>query len=211
MCTAGDVDQDQSQSHPWMFRVMLHVSLTDLVLQLVGGDFAHDASEMIRSAFDSVLPVAETMLQESEKTLKSETPVLVGHNMFLDLCFLHATFFGPLPDTLEEFGRIIHELFPRIIDTKHILTHEDHDMMPTKTLDGAYDEAHTQEVPFDIQHKQPAAVLTLHPVSVHQAGHDSELRSYLCYSFMPRLLTKLPPLKRQQDECRVSQENVETT
>ncbi|KAL9131108.1 MAG: hypothetical protein Q9217_000870 [Psora testacea] len=46
--------------------------------------------------------------------------ILVGHNLFLDLIYLYACFFGPLPDQLEEFQAIIGTLFPMIIDTKYL-------------------------------------------------------------------------------------------
>lgn len=55
--------------------------------------------------------------------LKGNSTVLVGHNLFLDLIYFHACFFGPLPDKVEDFQRTIHEMFPRIIDTKYLATH----------------------------------------------------------------------------------------
>jgi poly(A)-specific ribonuclease len=48
--------------------------------------------------------------------------VLVGHNLFVDLVFLYRTFIGHLPQHVEEFCDAIHELFPRIIDTKFMAT-----------------------------------------------------------------------------------------
>ena len=93
--------------------------------------------------------------------------------MFLDLCFLYATFFEPLPDTLDEFGHTIHKLFPRILDTKHILTHADHEMMAPKILDDVFLELDAKEVPFAIEHRQAGRIDRMHPVNAHQAGHDS--------------------------------------
>ena len=49
--------------------------------------------------------------------------VLVGHNMFTDLIYFYRCFFGALPDDIREFMRIIHKLFPLIIDTKYLATH----------------------------------------------------------------------------------------
>lgn len=45
-------------------------------------------------------------------------PVLVGHNILHDLCFLHTMFVGQLPRTMEGFKNSIYRLFPRVLDTK---------------------------------------------------------------------------------------------
>lgn len=56
--------------------------------------------------------------------LKEKRTILVGHNVFLDLIYFYASFFGKLPDQVEDFQRKIHELFPMIIDTKYLATHD---------------------------------------------------------------------------------------
>ncbi|KAK4156738.1 ribonuclease H-like domain-containing protein [Chaetomidium leptoderma] len=56
-----------------------------------------------------------------EQRLKKRRPVLIGHNPFLDLCFLHETFLRPLPPDAAAFRRAINkDFFPRIIDTKYL-------------------------------------------------------------------------------------------
>lgn len=55
--------------------------------------------------------------------LQAKRTVLVGHNVFIDLIYFYACFFGPLPDKAEDFERRMHQLFPRIIDTKYLATH----------------------------------------------------------------------------------------
>lgn len=118
-------------------------------------------------------PGCKAILQASEAKLKEKRPVLLGHNMFHDLCFLHATFFGPLPDTLDEFGRVMHGLFPRIIDTKHILKRDDNEMMPSKGLDEMFVELERSTIPFIIDGERIGPAGKLHLVNEHQAGHDS--------------------------------------
>ena len=54
------------------------------------------------------------------KTLKKKRTVLVGHNLFLDLIYFYTLFFGPLPDRVEGFQRIIGQLFPLVFDTKYL-------------------------------------------------------------------------------------------
>ncbi|XP_010273436.1 PREDICTED: poly(A)-specific ribonuclease PARN isoform X2 [Nelumbo nucifera] len=56
--------------------------------------------------------------------LSSEKKLLVGHNCFLDIAHIYNKFFGPLPATVEEFVSSVHENFPYIIDTKHLLNVE---------------------------------------------------------------------------------------
>ncbi|KAJ3054836.1 hypothetical protein HK097_000701 [Rhizophlyctis rosea] len=46
--------------------------------------------------------------------------IVLGHNMFLDLCHTFQQFNRTLPADLEEFRREVHDLFPQIIDTKHL-------------------------------------------------------------------------------------------
>lgn len=55
--------------------------------------------------------------------LKEKRTVLVGHNVFIDLIYFYACFFGKLPDQVEEFQRTIHDLFPIVVDTKYLATH----------------------------------------------------------------------------------------
>ncbi|CAK7214147.1 hypothetical protein SBRCBS47491_002050 [Sporothrix bragantina] len=144
-----------------------------IVEALVGGEFAEDVLQIYDLGDSLIEKPVKDKLRDSEAKLKTKTPILVGHNMFLDLCFLYATFFEPLPDTLDGFGHSIHKLFPRILDTKHILTHDDHEMMAPKILDDIFLELEEKKMPFAIEHKQSSTVNGRHPVNAHQAGHDS--------------------------------------
>lgn len=64
----------------------------------------------------------EKRLGELEKSLQEHQTVLVGHNCFLDLVYIYRTFYGTLPNTVEEFQAALHEIFPLIIDTKFMAT-----------------------------------------------------------------------------------------
>jgi hypothetical protein len=46
------------------------------------------------------------MISDSKK-------IIVGHNMLLDMCHVIGQFIQPLPDTLSEFKKLAHRLFPR--------------------------------------------------------------------------------------------------
>ncbi|XP_028913883.1 poly(A)-specific ribonuclease PNLDC1 isoform X2 [Ornithorhynchus anatinus] len=53
------------------------------------------------------------MLAEARKPL-------VGHNMLMDLLFLHEKFYRPLPESYEQFKQNVHGLFPVLVDTKNV-------------------------------------------------------------------------------------------
>lgn len=54
------------------------------------------------------------------KLLASSKKIIVGHNILLDLMFMHQQFYKPLPNSYNEFKKNIHELFPQIYDTKFL-------------------------------------------------------------------------------------------
>ncbi|XP_038668975.1 poly(A)-specific ribonuclease PNLDC1-like [Scyliorhinus canicula] len=45
---------------------------------------------------------------------------LIGHNMLLDLMYIHDKFYRSLPESFADFKTNIHKLFPSVFDTKHI-------------------------------------------------------------------------------------------
>ena len=64
--------------------------------------------------------------------LKHKNHIIVGHNLFTDLAFLYNTFWGTLPQRVELFQVVIHELFANVIDTKYLAT-EGADSMHVRT------------------------------------------------------------------------------
>jgi poly(A)-specific ribonuclease len=146
-------------------------------------------------------PDREAILQESEVRLKKKRPILLGHNMFHDLCFLHATFFGPLPDTLGEFDCTVHKLFPRIMDTKYILKRDDNETMPAKSLEEVFAEIERVAMPFTIDGEAGSLPGRLHLINEHQAGHDSYKTALVFLKVMWRQLvdTKLKSFKKHSE------------
>ncbi|KAF9273753.1 hypothetical protein BGZ68_001241 [Mortierella alpina] len=45
---------------------------------------------------------------------------IVGHNIVIDLAYILAQFVGPLPPTMEEYKKMIHDTFPNVMDTKYV-------------------------------------------------------------------------------------------
>ncbi|KAF2821557.1 CAF1-domain-containing protein [Ophiobolus disseminans] len=154
--TSGDVDSAES----------LYAARSGSVM---GAD-AHD----VRDRYDRAI-----------ERLKSRQPVLVGHNMFTDIVYLYRTFVGELPDTLQGFNEAIHDLFPKIVDTKYLATHAEGDLNASPTL---------QEIAEGLG-DQPLPVIVTHPdhgkyqetEAFHEAGYDSLLTA----TIMIRLAAKL--------------------
>ena len=58
--------------------------------------------------------------QKLIETLQQNPTMIVGHNVLIDLIYFYTCFFGPLPDKVEDFGRLISQLFPMVFDTKYL-------------------------------------------------------------------------------------------
>jgi poly(A)-specific ribonuclease len=105
-----------------------------------------------------------------QRKLRAASPVLVGHNLFFDLCFMYQTFVGDLPEESDAFRARIHQLFPRIVDTKYMATRIEHSMMPDMSLAELY---------YSLALKRKPAISSVpnffrRKGSAHQAGYDSE-------------------------------------
>ncbi|KAI9665125.1 MAG: hypothetical protein M1831_002135 [Alyxoria varia] len=61
-------------------------------------------------------------LQELQRACQERPKILVGHNCFMDFAFFYKIFYGSLPDRVEDFQNVIHEMFPLIVDTKYLST-----------------------------------------------------------------------------------------
>ena len=88
------------------------------------------ASGNLAALANSTYPTMDTTDEEREvhilrfaelcKKLEQKRTVLVGHNLFLDLIYFYAFFFGPLPDRVEDFRKTIAQIFPLVFDTKYL-------------------------------------------------------------------------------------------
>ena len=81
------------------------------------------SSHVIKDFIMSQPILNEAALSKGEatvQTLLQQTPMLVGHNLLLDLIYLLSSFFGPLPDRVEDFLETLATLFPLIVDTKYM-------------------------------------------------------------------------------------------
>ncbi|KAF2862447.1 CAF1-domain-containing protein [Piedraia hortae CBS 480.64] len=124
-------------------------------------------------------------LNRAQSKFRGRPRVLVGHNCFLDLVYMFRTFIGPLPDTVEDFQTRIHAMWPLIVDTKYMCTHNCSDINPISSLEQTAKQLGQLEQPvlevpkkYSLYAKAPA---------FHEAGYDS----YLTATVAVRLAAKL--------------------
>ena len=103
---------------------------------MVGGDLAGLNPNEFLVYVDGRQEAVIQQVMNLRARLRGNRTVLVGHNVFLDLMYFYKCFFGTLPDRVEDFQRVIHELFPTVIDTKYLATHNhDNPAMANSSLE----------------------------------------------------------------------------
>lgn len=60
------------------------------------------------------------IVDDLQQNLITRRRVLFGHNCFIDLVYLYTCFIGDLPERVEDFQKLTHELFPAVVDTKYL-------------------------------------------------------------------------------------------
>lgn len=126
-------------------------------------------------------------LNRAKQCLQRRKPPLVGHNVFQDLVYLYKTFVGTLPPTVSEFCTLLHQMFPTIVDTKYLATHNCGDLNPSSSLGEIEAELRPLRTPEIILHSYHRKYRDEAP---HEAGYDS----YLTARVMIQLSTKLEAL-----------------
>lgn len=109
-------------------------------------------------------------LEEYESRLRNRSPVLVGHNILMDLCFLHSNFVAPVPKSVQGFRALTRERLPRIVDTKYLFIRGGDEMSPDYSLSESFDAVGSQSFPV----VAPDPYYSYHKACPHQAGYDSK-------------------------------------
>ncbi|KAI9675334.1 MAG: Mitochondrial beta-keto-acyl synthase [Caeruleum heppii] len=162
----------------WLLEAMVGGDLTDLK----GRNFMRSlVSEPVYVDVDAM----KVRLDGIRDRLKDKRTVLVGHNVFTDLVNLYRMFFGILPDRVEDFQRHIHELFPLIVDTKYLATHNSRVMNPRSSLQEIEEQLRKQEMPVMETHSHHLKYAQ--QGAAHEAGYDS----FLTAEVLVRLSAKL--------------------
>lgn len=147
-------------------RLVRQVGLRWLIEAIHGGDISKINPDGINRGAGVGKISGVSMFTSIQEQLLGASTVLVGHNLFMDLIYFYACFFGPLPDKVEDFQSIIHKVFPRIIDTKYLATHDD-PYLETSEL-GQLDQKLASEAGPEIGMENPLAVLYLRTHSSRQ-------------------------------------------
>lgn len=115
--------------------------------------------------------------------LKAKKHVLVGHNLFTDLVYLYKTFIGTPPYLVRDFQKRVHRLFPIVIDTKYLATHEADSMDPReglKALLEPFKKTHTPLIVLDERHNAYGVAFG----KDHEAGFDSMYSPHTTYTML---------------------------
>ncbi|OJJ47017.1 hypothetical protein ASPZODRAFT_159015 [Penicilliopsis zonata CBS 506.65] len=178
-------------------RIRTETGFRWIVEALTGGDLTHLDSSLFMGIMSSAASVKgkyplNEFADKLKARLKSHRPVLVGHNLFTDLVNFYRCFFGPLPDRVEQFQQQIHELFPVLMDTKYMATHDCGSINPSSTLS----EIHTSLA----EMKYPK--IEVHPdhnkYSTNQKEHEAGYDSFLTAEVFIKLSAQL----RKQEMSR---------
>ena len=166
----------------WIIELMCGGDLSDVDPKMfarnrVTGESAYADLDYLRSRWS-----------RAQDKMTGRRPVLVGHNLFIDLIYLYHTFIGPLPETVEEHATNIHKLFPRVIDTKFMATQNSGRIKPDSSLDGLEDSLPKQTYPIMCTFFPMRLFLTVvnlrtvispvhdkysNAIAYHEAGYDS--------------------------------------
>ncbi|RJE22372.1 CAF1 family ribonuclease [Aspergillus sclerotialis] len=164
---------------------------------LAGGDLSNLSSSSFRAIATNCralgsIPDLDKFSEMMKQKLKSHRPVLVGHNIFTDLVYFCRHFFGPLPERVEDFQILAHELFPTVIDTKYMATHECGSINPTSSLIEICDSLTGISIPRTGIHHQHSKYNRRNVD--HEAGYDSLLTA--------RIFIKLSAQLRDADASK---------
>ncbi|KAG9953643.1 CAF1-domain-containing protein, partial [Aureobasidium melanogenum] len=127
----------------------------------------------------------KSRFNRAKHMIRNKKTALFGHNLFLDLIYFYKTFIGALPDTVDEFASLIHELFPIIVDTKYMATHNCGDINPQSSLEQIAEKLSEQQKPRVITHEHYHKYTDT--TAFHEAGYDSMLTAEVAVRLSAKL------------------------
>ncbi|EME45478.1 hypothetical protein DOTSEDRAFT_52745 [Dothistroma septosporum NZE10] len=127
----------------------------------------------------------KAQFNRAQGMLRGNPKVIVGHNCFLDMVYIYRTFIGELPDNVEEFQRRLHKLWPVVVDTKYMTTHNCGDISPISSLEQIAEQLSAQTTPILDTDKQHTKYNTM--AAFHEAGFDSFLTAQVAVKLSAKL------------------------
>ncbi|XP_014667058.1 PREDICTED: poly(A)-specific ribonuclease PARN-like domain-containing protein 1 [Priapulus caudatus] len=114
---------------------------------------------------------------------------LIGHNCMMDLMFIYEKFYRPLPDKYADFKRTLNELFPFLIDTKHVSSHlrpqfKETELFNNTGLMNLYQAFSSKEGMYivlfspSVSHSH-AYTRYKNKSMIHEAGYDAYMAGYI--------------------------------
>ncbi|KAJ3271872.1 hypothetical protein HDV01_006157 [Terramyces sp. JEL0728] len=110
---------------------------------------------------------------------------IVGHNLFLDICYIYHHFIKRLPPAYEDFKKALHQEFPKIYDTKYI-THCSTELdgsVSNTALEKLYDAARAGSYRFPYITCGREFTKYQESDSQHEAGYDAYITGYCFLKF----------------------------
>lgn len=158
------------------------IGLRFVIEAIAGGNFAKDLPAAwilaCQNSGKSQAPFKVNQLTarfvELEMRLQSKRPTLIGHNQLFDLCFIHNTFFGSLPDELDEFKDNMQHFFPQLVDTKYMVTRGTHVMEADESLSELFDRLQEEQAMPLVCAANAKLGYRVGTQALHEAGYDSE-------------------------------------
>ncbi|KAJ6196309.1 ribonuclease H-like domain-containing protein [Bipolaris maydis] len=155
--------------------------------------------------------VDESILRQTGFRWIFEALVKGGNLSRTDLLFVARTTGDQ--DTLDDFQDVIHELFPKIIDTKYLATFAEGDLNASPTLQDIAQGLSSQPLPDIITHADHPKYQDIE--AFHEAGYDSLLTATIMIKLAARLGVErgekiLPPLLQNLTNGADSRSNLTT-
>ncbi|KAG9247249.1 ribonuclease H-like domain-containing protein [Calycina marina] len=172
----------------WVVEALVSGDLEGLTADWFYSDVCH-----MRSS-DNDKEAVEAKLALVKQKLKVKKHIVVGHNLFMDLGFLYATFIGPLPQKVADFQKAIHEILPVVMDTKYIDSAGQTAMSSKMMLKDLLREYKKLEAPPIYLHGQHSNYNGCE--KQHEAGYDAWMTAEL----FVKLVLKLYKSSGQQDK-----------
>lgn len=91
---------------------------------IMGANISRLPHSYVRSAFDEGEEPkdCDAFIKDLQAQLRNQSRAIVGHNCLTDVINMYRCFIGDLPESVDEFRRELHDLFPMILDTKYLAT-----------------------------------------------------------------------------------------
>lgn len=174
-----------------------------LIEAIAGGDIRNIDPYMFLAAMRSDADAnggperLKTYVENLQTKLNNRRRILIGHNLFTDLVMIHQCFIGDLPQSIQDFQRNIHHLFPAIIDTKYLATREKHQGFVSSSL---------EHLDFNLQDRSTPSVEVpseFDRYSTSSNYHEAGFDSFLTAKVAIRLSTQIEAEKQYEPEILV--------